>query len=175
MAEPLLALLGATAAGLAADAVLQALLARTGARDAPLRIQFAAFGAGLALTLVLLLALLADAPFALRDKIGYFLLHMLAYGCFGFIFFNVISANVSSLRVRMLKEYLARHPEPIPDAQMYARYPAPGMVAARLERLQAGGQVEARDGRYYLRGRGVAAIGAVFAGLRRLLLGGGGA
>jgi hypothetical protein len=71
----------------------------------------------------------------------------------------------------MLKEYLARDPAPLSDAELYARYPAADMVSARLARLEAGGQILARDGRYYLKGGGVAIIGAFFAGLRCVLFG----
>lgn len=164
-------LLIAPAAGLAADVVLQAVLSRFASSEAYLRVQFFSFGAGLLVTAMLLFALHSGSRFAPMDNTGYALLHMLAYAAFGFIFFNTINANISSLRVRMLKEYLARGPAPLADAELYAKYPAADMVSARLARLEAGGQILARDGRYYLKGRGVAMIGAIFAALRSLLLG----
>lgn len=164
-------LLLAPAAGLAADVVLQAVLSRFVSGEANLRVQFISLGAGLLLTALLLYFLHSGSRLVPMDNIGYALVHLLTYACFGFIFFNMISANISSLRVRMLKEYLARGPAPLADAELYAKYPAADMVSARLARLEAGGQILARDGRYYLRGRGVAMIGAFFAGLRSLLLG----
>lgn len=164
-------LLIAPAAGLAADVVLQAVLSRFAFSEANLRAQFMSFGAGTLVTIAVLLALLSGSRFAPVDKISYGLLHVLAYATFGLIFFNMINANISSLRVRMLKEYLARGPAPLADAELYAKYPAADMVSARLARLEAGGQILVRDGRYYLKGGGVAMIGALFAGLRSLLLG----
>ena len=168
MAEKVLLMLLAPAAGLLVDAAMQAVLAT---RAGPIRIQFLSFAAGGVVTITLLLAMLADSPFTGGDKAGYFALHLLIYACYGFCFFNVISANVSSLRVRILKEMLAHDPAPMPNAALSARYSAREMLLSRLARLESGGQIEARSGRYYLRKGGIVLIGRFFAGLRRLLLG----
>jgi hypothetical protein len=162
-------LLFAPAAGLAADVVSQAVLSRFASSEANLRVQFISFCAGLLVMAALLFVLLSGSRFGPIDAAGYVMLHVLAYACLGFIFFNLINANISSLRVRMLKEYLARDPAPLSDAELYAKYPAADMVSARLARLEAGGQILARDDRYYLKGGGVAMIAALFAGLRCLL------
>jgi hypothetical protein len=90
--------------------------------------------------------------------------------CFGFFFFNLISANVSSLRVRILQEMLRRHPAPMDDSLLVARYSARDILRTRLSRLQQVGQIEARQGRYYLRRSGILVIGGPFAALRRFLL-----
>ena len=163
-------LLIAPLAGLATNVLLQALLARIVPRGAHLRSQFLSFALGLLVTLLLLLYLLARYPFSEADRIGYLVMHSIAYACLGFCFFNVINANVSSLRVRMLKEYLLHDPECLADAVMYKRYPAAEILAARLARLEAGKQIRMRDGRYYLCGRGVVLIGRFFAAMQRLLL-----
>jgi hypothetical protein len=119
---------------------------------------------------MLLAAILKGASFSAADKAGYFVLHCLVYATFGFCFFNMINANISSLRVRMLKEYLAREPAPIPIAELQARYSPSEMLFVRLERLQHGRQIEYRAGRFYLRSRSISLIGKFFAGLRSLLL-----
>jgi hypothetical protein len=82
----------------------------------------------------------------------------------------VISANVSSLRIRILKEMLAQDPAPMENAALRAQYSASEMLLSRLARLERGGQIEARAGRYYLRKSGISLIGRFFAALRRLLL-----
>lgn len=167
-----LVLLCAPVVGLAANVLLQALISRIPAyQDATLRVQFVSFAGGASVTAYVMLAFLWGAPFADADEFGYFALHMLVYGCFGFVFFNMISAHVTSLRVRMMHEYLAHDPTPLLDTDLYARYPASQMVLARLRRLERGGQVDERGGRYYLRAGGVAIIGKFFAGLRRFLIG----
>jgi hypothetical protein len=169
MAREILLLLLAPAAGLAVDALLQLALARVLALG-PRRLQFVAFAGGGAVAAAILWTMLAGSPFSPADRLGYFALHLLIYACAGFFFFNVISANVSSLRVRILKEMLERHPAPMEEARLAASYSARHILATRLTRLQQGGQVEARDGRFYLRGSGILLIGGPFAALRRFLL-----
>ncbi len=156
--------------GLAVDMITHAILARVFPGGAHVRIQFVSFGFGMAVAVATLTCLLWQYPFSAMDRVGYLLLHTMVYSCLGFGLFNVINANVSSLRVRMLKEYLAADPAPLSDAAMFARYPAGEILAARLARLATGEQICVQDGRYYPREGGVALIGRVFAMLRRVLL-----
>ncbi len=157
-------------AGLAADIGLHMILVRIYRGGAHVRVQFIAFAFGMAITFVTLANLLWQYPFAPSDRLGYLLLHAIIYSCFGFGLFNVINANVSSLRLRMLKEYLLHDPAPLPDAVMYQRYPARAILAVRLARLESGRQIVSREGRYYTRGGSVVLIGRFFAALRWLLL-----
>ncbi|MDZ4799038.1 MAG: hypothetical protein SGI92_12805 [Bryobacteraceae bacterium] len=156
--------------GFAMDMLAHAVLARAFPGGAHVRIQFVSFGFGMAVVITVLAYLLWQYPFSPTDRVGYLLLHIMVYTCLGFGLFNVINANVSSLRVRMLKEYRAADPEPLSDAAMFARYPAAEILAARLTRLSAGGQIYARDDRYFPRKGGVALIARFFSILRRLLL-----
>lgn len=156
--------------GFAMDMFAHAALARIFPGGAHVRIQFVSFGLGMAVTAIVLIVLLWQCPLSAVDRIGYLLLHTMGYACLGFGLFNVINANVSSLRVRMLKEYLAVDPVPLSDATMFTRYPAGEILAARLTRLETGGQIYVNNGRYYPREGGVALIGRFFAVLRRLLL-----
>ena len=164
------ALLVAPAAGLAANVLIHAFLARAATAIGPIRVQFIAFGGGALVMLAILTTLLLRSSFSAADSVGYFISHALIYACFGFCLFNVISANVSSLRVRILKEMLAQDPVPMTDATLSARYSAREMVLARLARLEAGGQIELHGGRYRLRRSGLTLLGRVFAALRRFLL-----
>lgn len=170
MMKGILPLLLVPALGLFVNVVLQATMARLASKPAHLRFQFASFAGGALLTVILLLVLLSGLPASVADKLGYLAMHALIYVCFGFCFFNVISANVSSLRVRVLKELLASLPRPITDAALRARYSSREMLLARLARLEQGGQIECRTGRFYICGSGVSLIGKFFAGMRRLLL-----
>lgn len=156
--------------GFVLNTLTHAILARVFPGGAHVRIQFVSFGVGMVVVVALLIGLLWKFPFTTVDRVGYLLLHAMVYVCLGFGLFNVINANVSSLRVRMLKEYLAVEPAPLPDAAMFARYPASEILAARLARLTTGKQILFRDGRYYPRKGGVALIGRIFAALRRVLL-----
>jgi len=170
MSQSVPLLLIAPAAGLLADCAAQIVLSRL-APAAPLRMLFLSFGAGLLVALAILARLLSGSDFMARDLVGYFALHVLIYACCGFCFFNVVSASLASLRVRMLKEYLKRDPRPISTTELSRLYSSREMVRARLERLQAGGQVELTNDRFYLNSGGVLMIGRLFSGLRTLLLG----
>jgi hypothetical protein len=156
--------------GLLVDMIAHASLARMFPGGAHVRLQFLSFGLGMVVVAGLLVHLLWQQPFTPADRIGYLLMHLMIYFCMGFGLFNVINANVSSLRVRMLKEYLAAQPQALSDADLFARYPAAEILNARLERLVAGGQIRLQDGRYFPCEGGVALIAAFFSTLRRILL-----
>lgn len=166
---PLL-LLGAPVLGLAANVLCQVVVSRLPLALGPVRRQFASFGGGGLVTLLGLGFVLPGSGLGLADAAGYFLLHSLGYAFAGFIFFNVINMNVSSLRVRILKEYLQVDPAPLAESVLREKYSARGMLAARLERLHAGHQLTRRNGRYYLQPGGVLVIAHIFAFLKRLLL-----
>jgi hypothetical protein len=156
--------------GLAVDVLVHLVLARLLPGGAHVRIQFIAFGFAMAATVAVLAAVLWRHPFGTADRLGYLCLNAIIFACLGFGLFNVINANVSSLRVRMLKEYLALDPAPLPDATILQRYPAREILAARLARLEAGGQIYRVGDRYHAHTGGVVLIGRFFGALRRLLL-----
>lgn len=170
MPDAVLCLSLAPISGFAVNMLTHAILARVFHGGAHVRIQFVSFGVGMVVAAAILISLLWQYPFATVDRVGYLLLHAMVYFCLGFGLFNVINANVSSLRVRMLKEYLDVDPAPLSDDAMFARYPASEILAARLTRLTAGEQIYFKDGRYYPCEGGVALIGRFFAALRWVLL-----
>lgn len=170
MPDNVLILLLAPLAGLTGDAFIHIVLARVVPGNAHLRTQFLSFGFGMAITTLILVELLWQYPFAPADRMGYLVLHALTYAFLGFCFFNMISANISSLRVRLLKEYLAHDPDPLPDAAIFRRYPAREILEARLARLESGRQIYVSAGRYHVRQGTVTFIGQFFAALRRFLL-----
>ncbi len=134
------------------------------------RRQFVSFGIGFAATAIGLLALLCRHRFSEVDCVGYFGLYLLSYLFLGFSFFHLINLNVSSLRIRILKEYLRHAPGALPDQVLLDRYNVSDMLDARLERLQSGNQIFFSNGRYFARSGGVQVIGGLFTFLRRLLL-----
>lgn len=172
MHENVPALLLAPFAGFLADVIVQVVLSQVPHRTAHLRTQFLSFGVGLLVTAIVLTNLLFRYPFTVQDRVGHLILHVMIYACAGFCFFNVISANVSSLRVRILKEYLQHDPMPLSATAIYQRYPARQIVEARLARLVCGRQIYLSGDRYFVRRRGVLLISRFFLALRGLLLGG---
>ena len=163
-------LLLVTMLGFVINIITHIVLARIYTEGVHVRIQFVSFGLGVVFVVSILISLLWHLPFALEDRIGYLILHTLIYACLGFGLFNVINANVSSLRVRMIKEYLSAEPVPLPDTILFARYPASEILAVRLTRLIEGNQICVKNGLYFPRERGVALIGKFFAFFRYLLL-----
>jgi len=170
MSDAVLCLPLAPMLGFVVNMCSHAVIARVFSSGAHVRIQFLSFGLGMVVTIVSLVFLLWQYPFSSMDRMGYLLLHGMVYFCLGFGLFNIINANVSSLRVRMLKEYQASDPVPLTDTQICARYPAAEILNARLLRLFTGGQILAQNDRYFPHEGGVALIGSFFAALRKLLL-----
>lgn len=170
MSENVAVLLLAPFIGLTGNVLLQIILVRLVPGGAHLRIQFLSFGFGIVITALILVDLLGQSQFAPVDRMGYLLLHLITYACLGFCFFNMINANVSSLRVRLLKEYYSHDPFPLPDAAIFQRYPSGEILEARLARLESGRQIYMTGGCYYVRKGVVTLIGQFFAVLRRFLL-----
>lgn len=169
---PLLLLLtGAPLLGLASNVALQILLGRLPLPIGPVRRQLVSFAAGFVVAALGLIRLLQPAPLTTLDQAGYLALHLSSYVLLGFVFFNVINLNVSSLRIRMLKEYAGVDPQPLAEAVLREKYSARRMLDARLERLAAGGQLAVRNDRYYYRPGTVVLIGRFFAFMQRFLLG----
>ena len=107
---------------------------------------------------------------SLINKISFGTLYSMIYLEFGFILFNVINANVSSLRVRMLKEYFNMGENGLSDESLLRKYSAREILEARIQRLTTGKQIYLRDNRYYPAKGEVAIIAKFFNGLRYILL-----
>jgi hypothetical protein len=164
------ALVVVPAAGLALNILFQLVLGRLPLSIGHIRRQFIGFGAGFLFTAAGLIAILELQQPGASDFAGYFGLNLLDYVFMGFCFFHVINLNISSLRIRMLKEYLRQDPAPLSESDLTSRYSARAMLDARLARLQSGNQICFVDGRYHARPGGVVVIGHIFSGLRRLVL-----
>jgi hypothetical protein len=157
-------------AGLAVNVLCQLIISRLPISLGHVRRQFVSFGLGLVFAAVAALGLLSSQRPAAVDFAGYLGLQLLSYVFMGFCFFHVINVNISSLRIRMLKEYLLQDPLPLPEEALLLRYNVGDMLDARLARLQSGNQVYTSQGRYYSRPGGVVALGRFFTLLRSVLL-----
>ena len=133
------------------------------------RQQFVSFTCGLLITAAGLIFGLNHQSVGRMDYLGYFALDFLSYVFLGFCFFNAINLNISSLRIRMLKEYRGQSQLPLSDSLLMARYNVREMLDVRLKRLEAGRQIHRSGERFYSR-HGIAVwIGHLFAGLRQIL------
>jgi hypothetical protein len=157
--------------GVLVDLIGQIALSRLPLKIGHVRRQFIAFFAGMIAVSILFGLLRPTRALSPRDELGTFMVCALTYAFLGFVFFNTLNANLSSLRVRLLKELLAREPNGMPAAELFERYGAGEILNTRIERLAAGGQIVQRGDRYYFHPKGVALIGKFFSALRQLLLG----
>lgn len=167
---PVFTLTLAPVLGLTVNIAAQIVISRLPLSIGHVRRQFLSFSCGLTVTALLLWHMLRAVDLSLWDEAGYLTLHLLSYAMAGFIFFNIINLNISSLRIRMLKEYLRTYPQPLPSRILREKYHTGGMLDARLERLARGGQLIQRDGRYYFHPSMVVVIGRFFAFLQHFLL-----
>jgi hypothetical protein len=158
-------------AGLMVDVTGQIALSRLPLSFGHVRRQFLAFGLGLGAVVLMTLLVRPHRGAGLVEEASGLVMSSLTYAFFAFVFFNALNANLSSLRVRLLKELHAREPEGLPAPILLKRYGAEEILSARIDRLAAGGQLVQRGDRFFFQPKGVAVIGRFFAGLRHLLLG----
>lgn len=156
--------------GLGVDVLGQILLSRLPLPFGQVRRQFLAFAGGLAAVGWLTLWLRPGAGTGFLNEVGGLAVAALTYAFLGFVFFNALNANLSSLRVRVLRELLGRSPTGMTPTELEDRYGTAEMLAVRLERLTAGGQLRRCGERYRAEAKGVSHIGHFFAFLQRLLL-----
>jgi hypothetical protein len=157
-------------AGLALNVLCQLIISRLPVSLGHVRRQFVSFGLGLVFTAIAAFGLLSCQRPPAIDFAGYLGLELVSYVFMGFCFFHVINLNISSLRIRMLKEYFRQDPLPLTPETLLLRYNVGAMLDARLERLQSGNQVYTSQGRYLSRPGGVVAVGRIFSLLRWILL-----
>jgi hypothetical protein len=163
-------LLFAPFVGIVVDILAHISLSRIDKRGAHVTMQFISIGVGFFITLLTLIFFLNGDDVSLANKIAYGILYIGIYLEFAFILFNVINANVSSLRVRMLKEYFSMGEQGLSDHSLIKKYSASEILEARIQRLTAGEQIYLRENRFYPAKGGVAIIALFFNGLRYILL-----
>lgn len=153
--------------GLFVNATCQMALARLPLTFGQVRRQFLSCGLG---SLIVIAGWLAVPLAPILDQVAWEAFNLTSYLLLSFIFFNALNANLSSLRVRLVKELARRGAAGMERDELLAKYGAREILTARLARLESGGQIQSVAGRYVARPKGVAAIGRFFAGLRQLLL-----
>ncbi len=104
------------------------------------------------------------------DAVALSLLNGLAYLALGFVYFNLVNMNLTSLRIRLLRELLERQPTGVGRDELMEKYGPEEILMLRLERLTRSGHLVRRGGRYYTGKRGIVLIAMVFDFLKRLIL-----
>lgn len=91
------------------------------------------------------------------------------YGALAFGYWGFVNLNVTSIRIRLVKELDERGA--IDRAELQGRYDPRAIAAARVERLLRYGQLVERDGRLRLRGRTLLAVALTVEALKHVVLG----
>ncbi|HLN38113.1 MAG TPA: hypothetical protein VK337_10050 [Xanthobacteraceae bacterium] len=124
---------------------------------------------GLALTLAVIALAHTAAPGATGGFADTWLLGVTTYLALAFGFWAFLNLNITSLRIRILRE-LVRAGGSLALSDMPVLYSGAERLRRRLERLENGGQIVCKDGRWRLRSWQVLAIARCVEALRNLIL-----
>jgi len=133
-------------AGLCADVIVQSACAHV-LRRVGLSIVVGGLG-GLAATAGILARVAFTVPAALDAAAAAML--VLTYLALAFGYWTFLNLNITSLRIRTLREILRGGEHGISRADLMARYSAQEFLRRRLERLELGGNLSCVDGRWRL-------------------------
>lgn len=122
---------------------------------------------GIGITCGITLAALNVPP---EDALPLFLMNTATALALGFCYWNFLNLNMTSLRIRMLKELWRAPSGSLLSAELLAMYHPQEMLDRRLKRLAAKKQIRLENGRYYAQGTWVAAMVHIIALLRRIIL-----
>jgi hypothetical protein len=123
---------------------------------------------GLAVTLAVIALGRAETPRASDGFVDNWLLGVATYLALAFGFWAFLNLNITSMRIRILRELL-RAGGSIALSDMAVFYTPAERLRRRLERLEKGGQIKREDGRWLLGSWQVLAIARCVEALRSLL------
>jgi hypothetical protein len=151
--------------GLAADAVVQIACAHATRRMGASIIA----GVLLGLATTAICTGLALAAPSLADAVATWLVSIATYLALAFGYWGFLNLNITSLRIRMLREILSGG-DGISRAALIAGYTDEEMLRRRLDRLVGGRQLSYSDGRYRLESQTLLFLARFLMFLRVLLL-----
>lgn len=154
----------APVAGLAADVFAQIACARILRRPGLSIVVGALFG--LIITVLFTALNLTTTGIAL---VADWAVPILTYFALAFGYWAFLNLNITSLRIRMLREML-QSSGAISRSELTARYSADEFLRRRLERLEASRQMSCRDGRWRLESRTLLMLARTMEALRALVL-----
>ena len=128
------------------------------------------FPVGLIFTLAASVLGMADGERTTADAWALIGFNLLTYGALGYGYFQFVNTNITSLRIRILKELLLS-PNGLAAREVSGLYGAGEVVGRRIERLTAGGQLVEKGGRFYLGNRSLLVVARIIDALRYLVLG----
>ena len=156
-------------AGLGTNALTQSAVAHVSGGQVKLSI---VLGALCGLVSTFLLIFVAVTPEAATDHtfVDTWLFGIATYAALAFGLWAFINLNITSLRIRTLRELL-RAGEPVAVPDLLARYTSSERQHRRLERLESGGQIRLGDGHWRLASQEILLLARCIESLRTLILG----
>jgi membrane protein implicated in regulation of membrane protease activity len=123
---------------------------------------------GLAVTIAALL-LSAEAGGPLLHAAAVWIVALVTYLALAFGYWAFVNLNITSLRIRMLREIL-RSESGISQTELMAHYSSEEFLRRRLERLRNAGQLSFNDERWRLESRNLLLLTRTLEGIRTVLL-----
>jgi hypothetical protein len=152
--------------GLAGDVTAQIVCAHLLRRTGLSILAGAAFG--LVLTFIAAgLSMASDG--SIVDLVATWIVALATYLALAFGYWTFVNMNITSLRIRMLREIL-RSGDGISQTELMANYSYEEFLRRRLERLNNAGQLSFRDERWRLESRNLLIIARILETFRAVLL-----
>lgn len=104
------------------------------------------------------------------DPLGYWTTNIIAYLALAFCYWAFLNLNITSLRIRILRELLAAPNHALPLDALASAYRPDEMLERRLKRLINVGQAREQDGRYVLAARQFLLLARCVESFRALIL-----
>lgn len=111
------------------------------------------FIAGMLTQTVLAFVVLSRMPSGLLDQIAYLAMNTFMYVALAYGYFAFVNLNVTSLRIRILKELLSAGSEGLPEETLLSLYNPKEIFAARIRRLTNWKQLVEEHERYFRSGK----------------------
>jgi hypothetical protein len=124
---------------------------------------------GLAVALATIALVRAETPSAAGGFVDTWLLGVATYLAFAFGFWAFLNLNITSMRIRMLRQLL-RAGGHMALSDMAVSYTPAERLRRRLERLEKGGQIMCEDGRWRLGSWQVLAVARCVEAWRNFIL-----
>lgn len=99
-----------------------------------------------------------------------FLFSLASYVILSYGYYNFVTLNVTSLRIRLLQEILAC-PGGLPVAEVWRSYGVEEIVRRRIARMTRTGHFVEKEGRFYLGKRSILLIARIIDTMRYLIIG----
>jgi len=163
-------LLVAPLTGLICNAVAQMLLSHAlHGRRLGLSITLSAL-CGIGVAMALTFIALGFPMLPATEKAALMAMNLIIAFALAFCYWAFLNLNITSLRIRLLKELLRAEGRALPRSQLLSTYQGTEVLERRLARLQAMGQIKDQDGSYRMANRKLIWLARAVDAARKIIL-----